>query len=45
LPHSNSCATCSPDHKPGETVKIELYRGSKATTVTVKLGRQPTQPG
>ena len=33
------------DHKPGETVKIELYRGSKATTVTVKLGRQPTQPG
>jgi S1-C subfamily serine protease len=33
------------DHKPGESVKIELYRGSKATTVTVKLGRQPTQPG
>jgi S1-C subfamily serine protease len=33
------------DHKPGETVKLEVYRGSKATTVTVKLGRQPTQPG
>jgi S1-C subfamily serine protease len=33
------------DHKPGETVKLELYRGSKPLTVEVKLGRQPSQPG
>jgi S1-C subfamily serine protease len=32
------------DHKPGETVKLQLYRGSKSMTVDVKLGRQPTQP-
>ena len=32
------------DHKPGETVKLQFYRGSKSMTVDVKLGRQPTQP-
>jgi S1-C subfamily serine protease len=32
------------DHKPGETVKLQLYRGSKSMTVPVKLGRQPAQP-
>jgi S1-C subfamily serine protease len=32
------------DHKPGETVKLELYRGSKSISVKVRLGRQPTQP-
>jgi S1-C subfamily serine protease len=32
------------DHKPGETVKLQLYRGSKPLTVDVTLGRQPTQP-
>jgi S1-C subfamily serine protease len=32
------------DHKPGETVKLQLYRGSKSMTVDVKLGRQPPQP-
>ena len=32
------------DHKPGETVKLQIYRGSKAMTVEVELGRQPTQP-
>ena len=32
------------DHKPGETVKLQLYRGSKSMTVAVKLGRQPSQP-
>ena len=29
------------DHKPGETVKLQLYRGSKSMTVDVTLGRQP----
>jgi S1-C subfamily serine protease len=32
------------DHKPGETVKLQFYRGSKSMTVDVKLGRQPAQP-
>ena len=32
------------DHKPGETVKLQLYRGSKSMTVSVKLGRQPSSP-
>jgi S1-C subfamily serine protease len=32
------------DHKPGETVRLQVYRGSKSMTVDVKLGRQPTQP-
>ena len=32
------------DHKPGETVKLQLYRGSKSMTVDAKLGRQPAQP-
>jgi S1-C subfamily serine protease len=31
-------------HKPGETVKLQIYRGSKSMTVDVKLGRQPVQP-
>jgi S1-C subfamily serine protease len=32
------------DHKPGETVKLQFYRGSKSMTADVKLGRQPAQP-
>ncbi len=32
------------DHKPGQTVKLQVYRGSKSMTVDVTLGRQPTQP-
>ncbi len=30
--------------KPGDTVKLKLYRGTKKITVDVKLGRQPTSP-
>jgi S1-C subfamily serine protease len=29
------------DKKPASSLKLELYRGSKKVTVTVKLGRQP----
>jgi putative serine protease PepD len=29
--------------KPGDEVKVELKRGGKTTTVTVKLGRRPNQ--
>jgi S1-C subfamily serine protease len=32
------------EHKPGETVKVEYYRGSARTTTDVKLGRQPSPP-
>ncbi len=30
--------------KPGSSLKLELYRGSKKKSVTVKLGRQPASP-
>jgi S1-C subfamily serine protease len=30
--------------KPGDTVRLELYRGSERKTVTVELGRQPSSP-
>jgi len=29
-------------HKPGDTLTLQVYRGSKKITVTVKLGRQPS---
>jgi S1-C subfamily serine protease len=32
------------DKKPGSSLKLELYRGSKKMTVSVKLGRQPAGP-
>jgi S1-C subfamily serine protease len=32
------------DHKPGDTVEVELYRGDEQMTVDVTLGRQPTTP-
>jgi S1-C subfamily serine protease len=31
------------DHKPGDTVKIEYYRGGDKKTATVKLGNRPNQ--
>jgi S1-C subfamily serine protease len=31
-------------HKPGDSLQIELYHGTQRTTVTVKLGRQPSTP-
>src|SRR5581483_11616554 len=30
--------------KPGDTVRLEIYRGSKKRTVVVTLGRQPASP-
>ena len=30
--------------KPGETIKLEIYRGDSTKTVEVKLGRQPPSP-
>jgi S1-C subfamily serine protease len=32
------------DHKPGETVKLEIYRGHRQQTLDVTLGRQPSSP-
>ena len=32
------------DKKPGQTVKLSVYRSDKHRTVTVKLGRQPSSP-
>jgi len=30
--------------KPGDQVKLDVYRGDRRRTVTVKLGRQPSSP-
>ncbi len=30
------------DHKPGQKVELEIYRGNERRTVEVTLGRQPT---
>jgi len=32
------------DHKPGETVKLKIYRGTRQLTLDVTLGRQPSSP-
>jgi S1-C subfamily serine protease len=32
------------DKKPGDTVKLDVYRGNATKTLEVKLGRQPTAP-
>jgi S1-C subfamily serine protease len=32
------------DKKPGSSLKLELYRGTKKLAVSVKLGRQPASP-
>jgi S1-C subfamily serine protease len=32
------------DHKPGETVKVQIYRGNRQETLDVTLGRQPSSP-
>jgi putative serine protease PepD len=32
------------DKKPGSSLKLELFRGAKEMTVSVKLGRQPASP-
>ena len=31
------------DHKPGQVVKLQIYRGHRQLTVAVTLGRQPTR--
>ena len=33
------------DHKPGETVKLQIYRGNRQRTLDVTLGRQPSVAG
>jgi len=31
-------------HKPGDELKLEVYRGNHKQTIEVKLGRQPSSP-
>jgi S1-C subfamily serine protease len=31
-------------HKPGDDLKLEIYRGNHKQTIEVKLGRQPSSP-
>jgi S1-C subfamily serine protease len=32
------------EHKPGDKIELKIYRGDTSKTVTVTLGRQPTDP-
>jgi S1-C subfamily serine protease len=32
------------DHKPGDKVEVEIYRGNRPMTLDVTLGRQPASP-
>ena len=32
------------NHKPGDTIKLVIYRGDAKKTIEVKLGRQPSSP-
>jgi S1-C subfamily serine protease len=32
------------NHKPGDTIKLVVYRGGTKQTIEVKLGRQPSSP-
>jgi len=32
------------DHKPGETVKLQIYRGNRQLALDVTFGRQPSSP-
>ena len=43
-PPSKSFATRSPAHKPGDKVKLVIYRDANKSSVTVTLGRQPPSP-
>jgi S1-C subfamily serine protease len=40
----NDLRTVVGSKKPGETVELELARGSRTFDVKVKLGRQPASP-
>src|SRR5262245_27156570 len=40
----NQLRTIVGDKKPGDSVELELYRGSKTMDLKVKLGRQPATP-
>ena len=31
-------------HKPGDTIRMVVYRGNAKKTIEVKLGRQPSSP-
>jgi S1-C subfamily serine protease len=32
------------DHRPGDKVEVEIYRGNRPMTLDVTLGRQPASP-
>jgi S1-C subfamily serine protease len=41
-PTVNALSDVIANHKPGESLKLELYRGTTKKTIEVKLGRQPS---
>ena len=45
-PNSNKLSEVLANHKPGDTIKLVVYRGGGKVkkTIEVKLGRQPSSP-
>ena len=43
-PNSNRLSDVLANHKPGDTIKLVVYRGKVKKTIEVKLGRQPSSP-
>jgi S1-C subfamily serine protease len=43
LTTDNSVSEAIAPHRPGETIKVELYHGTERRTVSVKLGKRPLE--
>jgi S1-C subfamily serine protease len=43
-PNANRLGEVLASHKPGDTIKLVVYRGQVKKTIEVKLGRQPSSP-
>jgi S1-C subfamily serine protease len=43
LATDNSVSEAIAPHRPGETIKVELYHGTERRTVSVKLGKRPLE--
>jgi S1-C subfamily serine protease len=43
-PNANRLGDVLANHKPGDTIKLVVYRGQAKKTIEVKLGRQPSSP-
>jgi S1-C subfamily serine protease len=44
VPTADKLGDIIADHKPGDTIALEVYRGDSEKTIEVTLGRQPSSP-